>query len=110
VIEIPPFQDFMDPILQVLKERDGPASNEELMRQVPERMNLSAEQRAVERRRPGSTTTEVAYRIGWAKSYLKKAGLIANTGRSEWSITQAGVRAGRIDGTAVARESRRKKT
>jgi restriction system protein len=34
--------------------------------------------------------TEVAYRLGWARTYLKKAGAVENSTRGVWSITAAG--------------------
>jgi len=106
VEQIPPFYDFMGPVLRVLGQSGGAASNRDIVVLVARAMNLSPEQLAVERRKGGSTTTEVEYRIGWAKSYLKKLGYIVNSARAEWSLTERGRAAGTIDPRKLVKKAR----
>ena len=37
-----------------------------------------------------SNQTEVAYRLAWARTYLKKYGLLENSSRGIWSLTAKG--------------------
>ena len=46
--------------------------------------------------------TEVDYRIAWARTYLKKAGLLTNPVRGAWTTTEEGRNAGWIDPYALS--------
>ena len=38
----------------------------------------------------GSSKTEVEYRLAWARTYMKKAGVLENSSRGVWSLTTRG--------------------
>jgi len=105
-VEIPTFTEYMQPTIDVLKERDGQATIQELVDLVPARMGLRTEQISQPHDPAKGDQSEVAYRMAWARTYLKKAGLIDNIARGVWALTEAGQQAGRIDVRAVARETR----
>ncbi len=44
--------------------------------------------------------------MAWARSYLKKAGLLDNTEQGVWSLTERGRNSKHIDGREIAREVR----
>jgi restriction system protein len=57
--------------------------------------------------------TEVAYRMAWARTYLKAVGALENSNRGVWSLTEAGASLRESDMSAVvtqvrARSSRKK--
>jgi hypothetical protein len=104
--DVPVFWQYMAPVIEVLRELGGTASIAELNERVPAKLGLSAEQLAVVHDPERGNQTEVAYRIAWARTYLKKAGLIENRARGKWSLTAAGERAGAIDGQAIANDIR----
>lgn len=86
--QIPSFEQMMRPILAALVELGGTAKRKDLDEQTIEIMNLSEE--VVNYPHKGSgTTTEVLYRMAWARTYLKKVGLIKNISRGVWSLTDA---------------------
>jgi restriction system protein len=50
-----------------------------------------------------SSDTELAYRLAWARTYLKKYGLVTNSERGVWALTPEGVEHGKVDPQEVAR-------
>lgn len=105
-VEVPSFWAYMQPTLEVLRERDGSATIPELVEHAAARMGLSAEQLSVVHDPEKGTQSEVAYRMAWARTYLKKAGLIENNEQGVWSLTERGRNTERVDGRAIAREIR----
>jgi len=55
---------------------------------------------------PHGTTgrTELEYRSAWARTYLRKAGLIENSERGIWALTPLGSQTESVDGRQIARE------
>lgn len=90
---IPTFDAFMKPTLEALEHLGGSASNDELQEEVATRMKLTAEQLAVVHAPDKSSQTEVAYRMGWARTYLKKAGYLENSARGVWALVRPEVAA-----------------
>lgn len=85
---MPTYDQMMWPTLQSLKESGGSASIQELLDRVVQLMALPEKVQAVlHGDGPG---TEVAYRLAWARTYLKKIGALENSTRGVWSITTAG--------------------
>ena len=105
-VEIPSFWAYMQPTLEVLRERGGSATIQELVERAAARMGLSAEQLSLVHDPEKGTQSEVAYRMAWARTYLKKAGLVDNTETGVWSLTEKGQNTQRVDGRALAREIR----
>ena len=60
----------------------------ELLRQVIQDLHLSPE--VVNAARQDGPRTDLAYQLAWARSYLKKLGLIDNSQRGVWSLTKQG--------------------
>jgi restriction system protein len=84
---IPGFQDIMLPLLQSMA--DGiEHSNSELTATVGKKMNLSNED--MEALLPSGAQTTFGNRVGWALTYLKKAGLIEATRRAHVAILDSG--------------------
>jgi restriction endonuclease Mrr len=72
--DLPPLADYLPPVVAALKARGGSATIEELEDDVARLMKLTDQQRAVEHGSGNRTYFE--YRLAWARSYLKKAGVI----------------------------------
>lgn len=84
--EIPGFEQTMKPILAALQEKGGEASVAELDKAAIKIMNLSDEVTQI-MHKDSSKQSEIAYRMAWARTYLKKYGLIKNETRGIWSFT-----------------------
>ena len=85
---IPKFNELMMPVFRVLKSLGGSGKNDEILNRVIALLNLPDNVvDALHGEQQGMT--ELAYRIGWAKSYMKKFGILNNSERGVWSITPA---------------------
>jgi restriction system protein len=100
--EVPQFDELMDPTLQALKRLGGSASIDELVPEIVRLMGLPQEVADV----PHGTTgrTELEYRSAWARTYLRKAGLLENSERGIWALTPLGSQATTVDGRKLARD------
>jgi restriction system protein len=86
---IPDFPSITLPILRVLD--DGkPRRQSELVNIVSEQFGLTPEERA--RVLPSGRQAIIGNRVGWARSYMKKAGLVAAPSRGISVITDEGRR------------------
>lgn len=91
--DLPAFQEYFWPSIEVLKERGGSATLEEMEDGVAERMQLSDELRALPHGE--GSRTQFQYELAWVRTYLKKAGYAENSERGVWSLTDEGERATR---------------
>lgn len=79
---------MMIPTLIALQELGGTAKLKVLDTKAIEIMNLPKEIAEIPHNND-SNRTEVSYRLAWARTYLKKYGLIENTTRGTWSLTDS---------------------
>src|ERR1700694_879055 len=104
-VEVPPYQSFLWPALQTVIALGGSASIAELEAAVIEREDISPEVQGV--LHGDGPMTEVQYRLAWARTYLKGMGLLTNSQRGVWSVTENGqtgeARRGRHRPPAAAR-------
>ncbi len=84
--DIPKFQELMNPLLKALHDLGGSASIDEISSQVSEYLDLPEEILAIPHNPERSNQTEIEYRLAWARTYLKKYGLIDNSERGVWVI------------------------
>lgn len=100
--EVPQFDELMDPTLLALKRLGGSASIDELVPEIVRLMGLPQEVADV----PHGTTgrTELEYRSAWARTYLRRAGLIENSERGIWALTALGSQTTSVDGRKIARD------
>lgn len=87
-IEVPKYQEYMQPTWQALIELGGSGTIEEIEDAVIKKMGLSNEAIDMPHGTNGSTT-ELSYRMSWTRSYLKKRGYITNSSRGVWTIASA---------------------
>lgn len=103
---VPMFELYMNPMLQALVQLGGSATKQELDEMVPELMQLTDEQLAVMHDPGKSNVSEVVYRMGWARTYLKKVGLIDNSTRGIWTLTSEGRAIEGVEPEEVVRQVR----
>jgi restriction system protein len=85
-MEIPDFQTLMLPVLQLTDEKEWRISD--AVERLADDFSLSQEERTA--LLPSGRQTTFANRVGWAKSYLVKAGLLKATKRAHFCITEQG--------------------
>jgi restriction system protein len=85
---VPPWPQFLEPVLKVLAEAKAPLHRRELSATVIERMSLSAADLA---EMAGATKHTKAYhRAAWALSYASMASLVDSPERGFWRLAAAG--------------------
>src|SRR5438128_2744301 len=99
---VPTFDELMDPTVQALKRLGGSASIDELVPELVRILGLPQEVADIPHGNTGRT--ELEYRSAWARTYLRKVGLVENSERGIWALTPKGVQAGTVDGRKIARE------
>ena len=88
---IPTFDKMMNPTLRALHKLGRSATVNEIYEIVIQDMALRDEQLEVVHDPTKSNQTEVAYRLAWTRTYLKKVGLINNSKRGVWALTADGI-------------------
>ena len=100
--EVPTFDELMEPTVQALKRLGGSASIDELVPEIVGLLGLSQEVAEVPHGATGRT--ELEYRSAWARTYLRKVGLIENSERGIWALTPEGAKSNTVDGRQIARD------
>jgi len=85
--ELPKYNELMLPVLKVLQEK-GAKSNHELRDALIASLQIPEE--LLEQRLPSGNQRVFDGRLGWARTYLAKAGLITRPRRATVDITEAG--------------------
>lgn len=83
---MPKYHELMNPLLEALHELGGSGSIEEIAQKVAELSNLPEDLLNIPHNPEKSSQTEIEYRLAWARSYLKKYGLLENSDRGIWLI------------------------
>lgn len=96
---VPVFHEMFNPLLQSFRNLQGSGRNDELVKEVVKTMSLSDEVASIPHGTGG--LSEVAYRLAWARTYLKKYGLLDNSARGVWALTPIGMMTGTVDPAEV---------
>ncbi|MBI6119628.1 winged helix-turn-helix domain-containing protein [Salegentibacter maritimus] len=84
---IPDFQSIMLPLLRLLED-GNPKSLNTVMEELTQHFQLSQEE--IKIKVPSGQMGLFRNRVGWSRSYLKKAGLIIYPQRGTYKITEFG--------------------
>lgn len=99
---IPTYQAYMNPILAALRSLGGSATIEVLDARVVRDMALPEAVLQVPHKPDRPERSEVSYRMAWARTYLRFAGLIANPAKGTWALTEQGALTAHVDEYALA--------
>jgi len=83
---VPKYHQLFNPLLDALHELGGSGSIDEIYETVAERSGIPDEVVDIPHNPDKSNQTELGYRLAWARTYLKKYGLIDNSSRGVWII------------------------
>lgn len=103
MIQIPTFDQMMNPLIQALKSLGGSGTIEEIEDKVTEILHLSDEQLEVLHNPEKGGQTEIGYRLAWTRTYLKKYDILENSSRGVWALTQKGRQLERVNANEVKR-------
>ena len=96
----------MNPIIRALRLLGGSGSVEEIYEKVIELEKIPDELLGQMHDPEKSTQTVIAYRLGWARTHLKKFGLLENSSRGIWALTTKASEVESVDPSDVVRTSR----
>lgn len=86
--QLPRYTDLIIPTFSALKSLGGSGKNNEILDQII--IDLKIPEELVDISHKGSETkTELSYQADWARTYLRKYGVIENSSRGVWSIKTA---------------------
>lgn len=105
-VNIPTYDALMNPLLQALKNLGGSGTVEETTNKVAEIAGLTDEQLEILHDPDKGGMTEVEYRLGWSRTWLKRYGLIENSSRGVWALTAKGSRIDTLDSKEVVKAVR----
>lgn len=85
--KLPPYDQLFNPLLKAINALGGSGSNEEIYDKVVELERYPEEISTLLHDPEKSNQTQLGYRLAWARSYLKKYGMLENSSRGIWSLT-----------------------
>jgi restriction system protein len=97
------YDDLMNPVIQAIKTLGGSGTNEEINNKVSEIGNIPSEQLEILHNPEKGGMTEIEYRLMWTRTYLKIYGIIENSTRGVWSLTEKGSMIEKVDEKDVVR-------
>jgi restriction system protein len=95
------YDDLFNPLLGALHTLGGSGSIEEIEETVASSLKLTDEQ--INEIHRGSTS-KFNYRLAWARNYLKRYGLIENSSRGIWALTEDGTKTKNVDKEIVKKK------
>lgn len=101
--KIPTYDELMRPLLNALKLLGGSGSIDEIYEKVVEKENIPETIISKLHDPDKSNQTEIQYRLAWARTYLKKFGLLENSVRGIWSLTNKAKQIDKVDPQEVVR-------
>lgn len=102
---VPQFDLLIEPQFYALKELGGQAHIREIEKRVAKDLKLSNED--IQEIHRGNRT-KLAYRLAWARFYLKECNLIKKIYRGTWSITDEGLTTSQINFQNIIKSVREK--
>ncbi len=102
------YDDLMNPVIRALKNLGGSGTIEEINNKVAEIEKIPSEQLEFLHNPEKGGMTEIEYRLMWTRTYLKQYGVIDNSSRGVWSLTEKGSSIEKVDEKDVVRFVREK--
>ncbi|PYL78009.1 MAG: restriction endonuclease [Verrucomicrobia bacterium] len=99
-MSVPKYDELFNPLLRALRELGSSASVAELEDRVASLLQLSEEDVTTIHK---GNRTRLSYNLAWARTYLKKFGLVDNSSRGVWSLTPKGQQTDKVDPDEVKR-------
>jgi restriction system protein len=100
---MPTFDELMNPLLKALRELGGSGSVDEIHEKVIEGLDLPEEILQQPHNPEIGNRTEIEYRLAWARTYLRKYGILENSSRGIWAISQNKANVDEVDTKEVIR-------
>lgn len=86
---VPTFDFMFLPTIQALQLLGGSGTTEEIYDKVVQILQLSDQ--VLEILHGSTSQSEIEYRLGWSRTYLRKYGLLQNSSRGVWSLVSTSI-------------------
>lgn len=107
---VPSYVALMNPVLEALFQLGGSGSNNEILATVISIAGIEESVAAVLHHPKRGSLTKLAYRLAWARTYLKKAGYLENSKMGIWSLTPKAKEQKTVNATQVSKWVRNQKS
>lgn len=97
------YQQLYDGTLQALHKLGGSATIHEIHDEVVTILGLTEEEIALPHGPRPNSPTDIKYRLGWVRTWLKRYGLLEKSGKGIWSLTLQGRSMTSVDAKEVDR-------
>lgn len=104
--KVPTFDQLMKPLITALRDLGGSGSIDEIYERVIRNLKLSEDVLSILHDSDVSNQTEVYYRLAWARTYLKKYGVLTNSARGIWALAKPDITT--VDPKSVVKTVREK--
>jgi len=101
--KVPPYELLFNPLLKAMNALGGSGSIEEIYDKVVELEHFPDDVVAVLHDPEKSNQTQLGYRLAWARTYLKKFGLLENSSRGIWSLSAKAKEHGNVNPQEVVK-------
>ena len=101
---VPTFDSMLLPTIQALQSLGGSGTTEEIYEKVVQLLNVPDQ--VLEILHGSTSQSEVEYRLGWSRTYLKKYGLLQNSARGVWSLVSTFINLDDLDPKEIVRAVR----
>lgn len=88
------YDDLFNPLIKALKNLGGSGAVSEIEEEVAQILKLTEDQINEIHR---ESTTKLTYRLAWARNYLKRYGILENSSRGIWSLTEKGQKTDEVE-------------
>jgi len=102
---LPTFDELIIPTLKAIIKLGGSGNIEEINENVYQIANISEETLQILHDENG-LQSEVDYRLAWSRTYLKKYGLIDNSGRGVWALATSELDINKINASEIVKNVR----
>ena len=101
---MPQFSDLFNPTLKALQCLGGSGKINEIYDEVVKLLNLP--ESIIDIPHSNGSQSELEYRLAWARTYMKKSGIIDNSVRGVWSINAEHIATKELDINEIVRTGR----
>ncbi len=101
--KIPRYDQLMNPVISALRELGGSGSIDEIYEKVIEALKMPDDVLGVLHDPESTNQTEVQYQLAWARTYLKKFGLLEISSRGIWALTKKAESVAQVEPKEVQR-------
>ncbi len=99
----PRYHPLINPLLQALRDLGGSGSIDEIYERTAENLGLPEDVLSIPHDPGKSNQSEVQYQLAWARTYLKKFGILENSSRGVWTIVPEKRHVEKVDPREVVR-------